>query len=193
MSKKALSIQFGTGNQLVKFSASVLQKEFTVFVSDSAGNPVSGVAITSAAWPTRYKKGYYDIVSDIANGIAPHWALKEQSAATCLNEDSQRKGIYDKAFDINNNGVLEPGIPLSVTAGGKTDAMGMTTLLLRYPRDRANWVEVELTVTGTVAGTESVARNAFWLAALAKDLSDPLVSPPGQISPYGTQACTSAY
>lgn len=187
VSKKALSIQFGTGNQLVEFSASVLQKEFTVFVSDSAGNPVSGVTITSAAWPTRYKKGYYEIVWD----IPAHWVPVD--SYICLNEDSQRKGIYDKAFDINNNGVLEPGIPLSVTAGGKTDAMGMTTVLLRYPRDRANWVQVELTVTGTVAGTESVARNAFWLPALAKDLSDPLVSPPGRISPYGTQACTSAY
>ncbi|MBC7455126.1 MAG: Ig-like domain-containing protein [Massilia sp.] len=190
VSKKALSIQFGTGNQLAEFSASVLQKEFTVFVSDNAGNPVSGVTITSAAWPTRYKKGYYVIVSDIPNGIPPHWVTVD--SYICLNEDSQRKGIYDIGLDWNNNGVLEPGIPLSVTAGGKTDAMGMTTVLLRYPRDRANWVQVGLTVAGTVSGTEWLARNTFWLPALAKDLSDPLVSPPGRISPYGTQSCGSA-
>ena len=192
VNKKALSIQFGSGNQLVEFSSSVLQKDFTVFVADSAGNPVSDVLITVAAWPTLYKKGVYEIYADLPHGIAPTWRIAEQSSYTCLNEDLQRKGIYDKAFDINNNGVLDPGIPLSVTAGGKTDAMGMTTLSLRYPRDRANWVQVELTVTGTVAGTESLARNAFWLPALAKDVNDPLVSPPGRISPYGTQACTSA-
>ena len=54
------------------------------------------------------------------------------------------------------------------------------------------WVKVELTVSGTVAGTESLARSAFWLQPLAKDLIAKAVSPPGRISPYGTQSCASA-
>jgi hypothetical protein len=108
-------------------------------------------------------------------------------------EDLERKGVYEIAYDENNNGLLDPGIPLSISLGGKTDAMGMTTVQLRYPRDRANWVELELTVTGTVAGTESIARNKFWLPALATDLYDKYdVTPPGYISPYGTGICASA-
>ena len=96
-------------------------------------------------------------------------------------------------YDSNGNGVLDPGIPLSITSSGKTDALGLATVSVRYPRDRAYWVNVELTVTGTVAGTESLARRAFWLAALAKDVSDPKVSPPGYISPYGESlSCTRA-
>ena len=63
---------------------------------------------------------------------------------------------------------------------------------MRYPRDRGSWVKVELTVGGTVAGTESLARNAFWLRPLAKDLTVKTVPPPGRISPYGTQSCISA-
>jgi hypothetical protein len=112
--------------------------------------------------------------------------------SVCANEDVQRKGLYEAAYDANNNGVLEPGIPLSVSISGRTDSMGMATVSLRYPRDRANWVKVELSVAGVVAGTESSARNAFWLMALAKDMTDRNVSPPGRISPYGTSSCSVA-
>lgn len=194
VNKKALSIQFGTGNQLVEFSSAVLQKEFAVFVSDSAGNPVRDVAISAAAWPTSYKKGYYTFYIDPADAQDKGmWAVADQYSSVCPNEDVPRKGLFEAAYDTNNNGMLEPGIPLSVIASGKTDAMGMATVTLRYPRDRAAWVKAELTVTGTVAGTESVARNAFWLPALAKDLAEKGVSPPGRISPYGMGVCTSAY
>jgi hypothetical protein len=119
------------------------------------------------------------------------WQVDEADAFTCSNEDVTRKGLYESAYDTNNDGVLEPGIPLTVISSGKTDAMGMTTVSLRYPRDRANWVRIELSVTGTVAGTESLARNTFWLPALAKDVNEIGVSPPGQISPYGRLGCTS--
>ncbi len=201
VNKKALSIQFGTGNLLVEFSSAVLQQDYAVFVSDSAGNPVPDVVISAAAWPTNYKKGYYEWYEAFitnADGTTTKipgdgiWRIAD-GYCVCANEDVQRKGLYELAYDRNNNGTLEPGIPLSVIAGGKTDAMGMTTVSLRYPRDRAAWVKVELTVSGVVSGTESVARNAFWLAPLAKDLTVKTVSPPGYISPYGTQACTSPY
>lgn len=192
VNKKALSIQFGTGNQLVEYSPAVLQQDFAVFVSDSAGNPVPGVAISAAAWPTSYKKGYYEFYVDPkVVGDLGSWRVAAPSYV-CANEDVQRKGLYESAYDTNNNGMLEPGIPVTVSASGKTDAMGMTTVSLRYPRDRAPWVKVELTVTGTVSGTESLARNSFWLMVLAKDLIEKSISPPGRISPYGMLPCSSA-
>lgn len=198
VNKKALSIQFGTGNQVVEFSSAVLQKDFAVFVADSAGNPVRDVAIAAAAWPTQYMKGAYEWYVPLvknADGTTTKedgfWRVASPSFV-CANEDVQRKGLYQLAFDSNNNGVLDPGIPLTVSAGGKTDAMGMTTVSLRYPRDRGAWVRVELSVTGSVAGTEALARNTFWLPVLAKDLVVPSVSPPGRISPYGQLPCTSA-
>ena len=185
VNRKALSIQFGTGNQLLEYSPSVLQKEFSVFVSDSAGSPVKDVAIAVAAWPSMYRKGRYDWLPHTKNTVEPgKWEL-QYPVTDCDNEDLSRRGLFDRAFDQNGNGVLDPGIPLSVVNSGKTDASGMATVSLRYPRDRANWVRVELTVTGTVAGTESRARNAFWLPALAKDLERYAISPPGFESPYG--------
>ena len=193
VNKKSFSIQFGTGNSLVEYSSAVLQKEFVIFVSDSAGNPVRDVTIAATAWPTAYKKGYYEYYFDKALTLdAGTWRIAADRYV-CLNEDAQRKGIYQQSFDFNNNGMLDPGIPLSISAGGKTDAVGMTTVLLHYPRDRGNWVQVELTVTGIVSGTEYLSRNTFWLPALASDLYDKRgIAPPGAVSPYGRGMCEVA-
>jgi hypothetical protein len=186
VNKKALSIQFGTGNTVLLFSPSVFQKDFTVFVSDSAGNPVKDVAISVAAWATRYMKGWFSYQADdpTKGNIPGHW--EQTVTMACANEDIQRKGLYETAFDTNGNGMLEPGIPLTVSVSGKTDAMGLALISLRYPRDRSGWIETELTVTGTVAGTESVARSTLVLPGLGADYTDPNVAPPGKFSPYGT-------
>jgi hypothetical protein len=185
VNKKPLSIQFGTGNFVVEFSSTVFQKDYTVFVSDSAGNPVKDVVISAAAWATDYRKGYFEWKPDSGDMKVPDPGAWSQVYIICPNEDIFRKGLFEYAADTNGNGRLDPGIPLTVTGGGKTDALGMTTISLRYPRDRAYWNAVELTVTGTVAGTESVARRTDVLVGLAKDYADRRTSPPGTISPYG--------
>jgi hypothetical protein len=191
--KRALSIQFGTGNSLTEVSAAVVQKDFAVFVSDSAGNPVKDVAISAAAWPTHYRKGVFGWQPDTATALDPgFWG--QQVSVTCANEDTVGKGLYETALDVNGNGTFEPGIPLSVTSSGTTDALGLVTVSVRYPRDRAQWMRVELTVSGSVAGTESMARNSFWLSGVAKDYSERAVPPPGRTSPYGTASrCEDAW
>jgi hypothetical protein len=191
VSGKALSIQFGTGNQISLFSSAVLQQDFAVFVADNAGNPVKDVAISAAAWAVTYSKGKVKWVPNVTNSAFGSWI--NVAAVTCANEDVARKGMYDAAFDINGNGALDPGVPLTITVSGKTDAMGMATVSLRYPADRAYWNQVELTVSGTVAGTEGRARSVFTLAGIASDYTNLLVQPPGAISPYGQAAsCSNA-
>jgi hypothetical protein len=129
------------------------------------------------------------VPDDAANREPGRWI--NQAFATCANEDVARKGIYDRAFDTNGNGVLDPGVPLTVTVSGKTDAMGLATVSLRYPADRAYWNQVELTVSGTVAGTEGHARSTFTLGGIGTDYASLSVSPPGAISPYGQVASCS--
>lgn len=193
VNKKALSIQFGTGNSIVEVSKQILQQDFAVFVSDSAGNPVKDVAISASAWPTGFRKGQLAFSKSTTDASDPGMWEFAPPISTCFNEDVQRMGIYQRAYDTNNDGMLEPGIPLSVSVSGKTDATGIATVSLRYPRDRAKWVRAELTVAGSVAGTESVARNEFWLPAVAKDMVERTVSPPGQVSPYGIGSCYDAF
>ena len=191
VARQALSIKLGTGNQVREYSASVLQKEFAVFVSDSAGNAVPGVAITAAAWPSRYAKGYYVWEADkpefpdtgVWRLALPHYS--------CPNEDVLRNGIYDAAYDRNGNGVLDPGIPLTVSASGPSDALGMATVTVSYPRNYGSWVQLALTVRGTVSGTEASTTAELPLATLASDFSARRVPPPGRISPYGSGSCDS--
>jgi hypothetical protein len=183
VNKKALSIQFGTGNKLIPFNNAVLQQDFAVFVSDNAGNPVKDVTISASAWPTSYRKGTFEL--DVES-----WA--QRPVATCPNEDVQRRGIYDPALDRNHNGILDPGVPLTITVSGKTDAMGLAMVSLRYPADRAYWNDVEVKVSGTVAGTETMPRSrVFTLGGIAADYQDKGIAPPGATSPYGTSASCS--
>ncbi|MDC8756691.1 Ig-like domain-containing protein [Janthinobacterium fluminis] len=191
VARKALSIQFGTGNSVIEYSPSLLQQEFAVLVSDSAGNGVADVGVSAAVWPTRYRKGYFEWLPDSANSPdTGSWVIAWPNYI-CANEDLVRKGIYDGAYDVNGNGVLDPGIPITVSGSGKTDALGLARIALNYPRDRGQWVQVELTVRGSVAGTEALARSTLWLPALAKDFSNRHVTPPGQQSPYGQGPCGS--
>lgn len=191
VARQALSVKLGTGSLLREYSASVLQKDFAVFVSDSAGNAVPGVAITAAAWPSRYAKGYYVWQADKPEfpdtGV---WRLALPNYS-CANEDILRNGIFDAAYDGNGNGVLDPGIPLTVSASGLSDALGMATVTVSYPRNFGSWVRIALTVRGTVSGTEASATADLPLPTLASDFSARRVDPPGRLSPYGSGACDS--
>lgn len=189
---KALSIRFGTGNSVREYSSSLLQKDFAVLVSDGAGNAVAGVAITAAAWPVRYGKGYYVWQPDKADypdtGV---WRLA-LPRYSCSNEDVLRNGIYDPAYDLNGNGLLDPGIPLAVSASGVSDALGLASITVSYPRNYGSWVQLALTVRGTVTGTESSTTMEVTLPTLAKDFSERRTAPPGQTSPYGMGPCETA-
>ena len=192
VAKKALSIKFGTGNNVREYSASVLQKDIAVFVSDSAGNAVPSVDITAAGWPSRYGKGYYVWEADKQEfPDTGTWRLA-LPRYSCANEDVLRNGIFEPAYDLNGNGVLDPGIPLTVTASGQTDALGLATLTISYPRNYGSWLQLALSVRGSVAGTEAASTTELTLPTLATDFSARRVAPPGQTSPYGTGPCETA-
>lgn len=192
VAKKALSIQFGTGNKVTEYSASLLQKEFAVLVSDAAGNAVPGVTVSASAWSLQYAKGHYNWAPDKVDAPDVGSWLMTLPIYYCANEDLLRNGIYDAAFDINGNGVLDPGIPLTVSNGAKTDALGLSSVTLNYPRSYGSWVQVELTVRGNVAGTEAASSARLWLPTVAQDFSSRKLIPPGQVSPYGEGACNAA-
>lgn len=191
VASKALSIQFGSGNSAIEYSPSLLQQQFSVLVSDAAGNPVPNVAITASVWAAQYRKGHFVWVPDNEARPEVGFWLPATPVYACGNEDRLRNGLYDPAFDLNNNGSFEPGLPLTVSAGASTDALGLASVTLNYPRDRGYWVQAEVSVRGSVAGSESGATTRLWLPTLSSDFSNRRVSPPGQVSPYGEGLCDS--
>ena len=100
-------------------------------------------------------------------------------------KNSDRSGTFNPNNDLNLNGRLDPGIPLNLSTGGKTDSSGTALVTLTYPRDRANWLDVELTIRGNSSGTEATYVGYTLLPGLATDFNRVDISPPGVISPYG--------
>lgn len=178
VTKKALFISAGSGNVLDGTDSSTYRKVYTVFVTDAAGNPVPDVIVTAAAWPTEYIKGYLQY-----SAAASSWI--PEVLAKCPNEDKNGNGMLDVGEDINKNGSLDPGIPLNLSTGGKTDSSGTTTVVLTYPRDRANWLNVKMTIRGNSSGTEATYVGYTLLPGLSTDFNRLEVSPPGVTSPYG--------
>jgi len=182
----ALNVAFGTGNVLIEDDGNVTRYRmpFEVFVSDAAGQPVSGAVVDFSLWSERYAKGFYT-VPIFCTGIECTQSkfYVPQRRIICESEDFDRTGIITDAKDITNSGTLIPGNVAVVTPGAvTTDDDGSARFDILYPRSFANWVDVELSAAARVEGTEGAANRIFWLPALLEDLEWEEVSPPGGVT-----------
>jgi hypothetical protein len=180
VSKKSLFISAGTGNFVDASDSTTYRKDYAVFVSDASGNAVPGVNVTASVRPRLYGKG-----SLAHNGT--FW-VPVPTSIYCANEDVDGNGILNGAIeDTNGNGRLDPGIPVTVTSSGTTDVGGKATVSLTYPKDRATWITVDLTIRGQVSGSEAVYVGYIApLPGASDDFKDKDKVPPGVTSPYGT-------
>jgi hypothetical protein len=182
---RAFDIVIGTGREIQLPDPSSYLKQFAVFVSDSVGRPVSDVDLTVTGTPVRftqggtYRKGFWVFDND-ANVFVP------VVTAVCPNEDINGNGFLDAGEDTNGDGTLTPGIVSTVAfANGQsaTDNNGQATVELRYPREFGPWTDVQVSVFGQSAGTESQDNQNFELVVAAEDVSDEASPPPA--NPYG--------
>ena len=206
-------LSLGTGSIVNENQAETqFSVPFVIQALDSGGNPVPNVTVTLTVHslppdtappaPTpvgpdytttstyaAYAKGIWVVVPS----ATPPWV--QQVAATCLNEDVDGTGIYSASEDLNGNGILDPGDVAAVSPGSVvTDSTGTANVNVTYPEDHALWVQVRLTATATVSGTESTTTSTFWLPMLASKLTTATVNPPGITSPYGKAAsCASPF
>lgn len=202
VTRQAFTIAAGTGNTLTAPTDSQYQQNWSVFVSDATGNPVKGAQVVATLDPVYYQKGSQKF-------FGTSWAIDPSTTPTsspCINSDTNRSGIWDPvtsgkiyyplAGQPNQPDLtqpfktLVPGIPANVTVGGVTDATGTTVVQLTYPKDRALWTQVTLTFSTTVNGSNAVYTTPlFTLLGLSGDYTNPVVSPPGRVSPYGIHDC----
>uniref|UniRef100_UPI00307D09BF Ig-like domain-containing protein n=1 Tax=Rheinheimera sp. TaxID=1869214 RepID=UPI00307D09BF len=178
---RTLFFRFGTGNSIQEPSESVFRQQFSIFVTDSSGNPVAGQALNVAVLSMSYDKGYWVESPDETNFKV--WA-PVITAAACPSEDVNFNGILDAGEDRNNDGQLTPGNVTSVPRTVQADANGVATFELSYPVDHAPWTVVELRVSGTAAGTENISRRSFRLNVsgdyVAEQTAEPASNPYGQ-------------
>jgi hypothetical protein len=176
--QRSLFISAGTGNSILTPNDTQYAVNYSVFVTDAAGNPVRDVTVTGAIRPRNYYKGI--MVLQTANGP---WVPEYHIG--CANEDSDSDGFLGIGEDRNSNTRLDPVIPMNITSSGKTDASGTAIVTITYPKDRAYWIDVDFTIRGLVSGSEARYVGYTMLRGLSTDYKDASVSPPGAVSPYG--------
>lgn len=196
-------LSLGTGEVISENNAKTqFILPFVVQAQDAAGNAVNGVNITLAVHSLQYGKGAWVVfnsswVQTGQPGGAPY-TTQPPAITVCANEDVNGNGILDPGEDFNNNGKLDPGniaavspgavvtAPTTITNGTTTTTVnGSAALTITYPEDHAMWVQVLLTATATVSGTETSTTSTFWLPILASYVNTTTTTPPGAISPYG--------
>jgi hypothetical protein len=137
-----------------------------LFVTAGTGNPVAGVNLTSSVRPRHYYKGalYF-------NGSTGPWQVGSGALAPldCRNEDVNSGGILRPGEDVSGDDALTSGNAVTATSSATADAQGQATVSLRYARDRANWLDVDLTIRGQVAGGEASYAAYAILPGLAAD------------------------
>lgn len=191
---RAFDISLGTGNEIEEPTSTSYLKRFGVFVSDSAGQPVSGVSLTASIAPVKYvDNGEYRTGFWLYNDDDSRWvAIVNQN---CLTEDVNDNGILDTTptdEDTNGDDMLTPGLVGTISfANGSavTDENGYAELEYRYPRSYAVWYDAVISVFGQSTGSEAQASMNYTLGISADDVTDEGSSPPA--NPFGvTDQCT---
>ncbi|MDM8516649.1 invasin domain 3-containing protein [Desulfobacterales bacterium HSG16] len=133
-------------------------------VSDANGNPVPKAKVSLKLWPSKYRTGY--------------WVNCTNGSGCCLlptgeyeNEDINRNLIHDPGEDLNKDGDLTPknSTAGTIDAFVETDDNGIATFDWIYMKEYAQWVEVEISASTTVLGTETRSTLTTWTKALAID------------------------
>ncbi|MBR9813937.1 hypothetical protein GYB61_08810 [bacterium] len=191
---QALRIAIGTGNEVEEPNTTTFIKRFTVVVTDPAGNPAPASTIFRVRLvPIGYATGNL-VATDTDNPPDgdPDEFVQVVTGATasgfCVTEDTDLDGILDAGEDVNGSGQLEPFNPASVPDNLELDENGAIEFPVTYLQNHNLWTIMRLTATATVSGTESFNATTFVLPALASDLNQVEVSPPGATSPYGSDA-----
>lgn len=190
---RAFDISIGTGNELEEPTSTIYLKRFSVFVSDSVGQPVSGVELTASVTPVKFVDGgQYRTGFWVYNDDESIWqAIVNQN---CESEDINGNGILDitpRDEDTNEDGMLTPGSVGTISFAGDsvTDENGYAELEYRYPASYAVWYDSVISVFGQSTGSEAKASMRYTLSISADDVTDEGSSPPA--NPFGvTDQCT---
>jgi hypothetical protein len=187
ISQSAATITIGTTNKLGKIGETGYVQEFTVLVTDSSGGAVEGAIVSLSLVPLRFYTGAPQTHTGVflsedtnrnyildADEVCP----QELSLSTLLPSNPARywesgtAGNYSIIVDSGciSNGRLDPGAVASIDSSVTTSANGMGVFNVYYPKSFGSWVDVEITATTDVTGTNANAKIDFFLNVVENDL-----------------------
>jgi len=181
VARQALRLALGTGNQLEEPDSVRYRKPYLAIVTDANGAPIENAQVELSVLPTGYSKGRYQ-------DLDGKW-VQAPGAVFCAAEDINQNGQLDPGEDTNGSDKLEPTNSATTSASSITTAAdGSADFDLLYPQSHCNWVQVQLTATVRVGGTENEEAAKFFLSCLASDLGNTDIEPPGGTEGlYGSQ------
>lgn len=181
VAQNELFVVLGTSN-IIRDTDLIYQYPYTVLVTDSGGNAVANTDVVLTLEPEFYQTGWLSWSSSAGQWFKNFYDF-------CPNEDVNRDGVLDATEDTNGNLVLDPRNVATVPVTVTTDASGFANFTVDYAKQFALWVNVTLTATAGVAGTESSSSVNFWLPASIDDMQNE-DNPPSYSSPFGaTSTC----
>lgn len=213
-SEDAAHVQLGASSTLYKLSGIQYQLPMVVQVTDINGNPAANSQVSISIEPLVYKKGIYRMLDNtgvVTVVVADAVEWDALVSVSCTAEDANGNGVLDAGEDINSSGVLEPSNPATadvhpdptvlptldpITNRITTDDAGFGYFSVTYPETVANWVNVRVTASVSVSGTENNNSLDLPLAATITDMTNMTAAPPGGLyqSPYGSSgACTDSF
>jgi hypothetical protein len=182
-------LSFGTGNTISAYSLNPqtqYELPYSVSAVDSAGHGLSGVTITYSVQSTAYAMGHYGPY------VSPVWPQVIVANNCTPTQVEEYDGVINPTPPPAGVTPVLTNIPGSVASTDVSSAVTSTTgtasVNLIYPKDHATWVQVALTATATVQGTQNSTTATFWLPGLSTDYTNESIPPPGIISPYGQNA-----
>jgi hypothetical protein len=190
VARREVFLSLGTGNELEEPNTAQYKIEYIVQVTDANGNGVANVPVSLRILSERYYKGFRVLATAPATG----WDTSYSVIGGCQDEDTlapggARNGVLDPGEDFNNSGRLEAGNIATVTpSNAVTDAQGFVLVSVFYPQEYAEYLDVALSASTTVQGTEYVRTSRFLVAGTASDFNSATIAPPGFVSPFGVAA-----
>lgn len=175
-------------------------KQFSASVVDTAGNAVANQPISISLDLVSFTKGYYSFVYDYIYsdmGGWGWWPIQRWSRDYVVyeNQVSRRVTTFKECPSSefpNPIAVLSAnGSTLGTTATFTTDAEGKFDFNVRYGRNYANWVRVNLNASTTVSTKDNLTALSFVPPVADVDVDhDEGKWRPDRISPYGQDYTT---
>ena len=171
---EAGSIAFGQATVIGELDPATYSWPMSVLVADSGGNPVQGAVVTLSVWPIAWSTGG-------PCAVDPDTA----TTGTFINEDLNENLILDPGEDgarkyyfgtlADTTGTIDTLItPVNSAAGNlpstvTTDANGVATFNLNYPKQSAIWTMARIRATTLVQGSSSRGEITLRLACTQND------------------------
>lgn len=191
ISQAPLFIRISYNNEIAKVNNNLdYEKQFSIYVTDAAGQGVAGVPVSVRMLPLQYMKGFLVFDDD-----AGAWVYAPSFPVPCANEDKNFNGVLDSGdVDQNGDGLLWPGQSAAFIrdGGGVTDSSGFMNLRVRHGQRFALWASYQIEARAATAGTERATTVNYTLSAAAEDVKNGDSTPGFAISPFGvSNSCSN--